>query len=428
VFAPVAAATLSLTGGGAAIAAGTASPPAGQPVHATSQAGQVTGAAWQIVKTVEGTASSAPVFTAITATSTHDAWAFESTSSKPVAWRLTGSVWNRAAFPGRTGETVIAAGASSPDNVWAFTLVPGGSGRALAWNGRSWAVVRQFRNAVSGALVLGRHDVWVFGQSFPPGSGLGTWHYNGASWQQYKSVPMLRAASALSASNIWAVGGTIAAHWNGRAWSKTSLARLLPRPTPLSLPSADSVYAQSPRDVWVVGAAHFQDERGPFVMLHYNGTRWQRVALLSRYGAPLAIVPDGFGGLWIPTIYGVPGDFTMLHYSGGHLLAVKMPLPPSKLTVQTLAHVAHTTHPLARDLSAGGRPATGGRRADRGVYAVQTSPKVGAWHASSTTDKAQQGEAQEGLSWSGLRLADRPPATERVDLSRHGDAAGRPGR
>ena len=334
--AAVAVTTLGITGAGAAIAAGPASPAGGQPVHTAGQTGLVTGAAWQIVKTVRGTVSSAPSFTAVTATSTRDAWAFESTSSKPVAWRLTGSMWHRVAFPGRTGETVTAARSTGPDNVWAFTSLPGGSSRVLAWNGYNWRVVRQFNQTISGALVLGRYWVWVFG-------GPGTWFYNGASWTHYKSVPQLTTGSALNAYNIWAVGGTVAAHWNSRAWSVTSLARLLPRPTLLSHPSVDGVYARSPRDVWVVGSGHRQDERGPFVLLHYNGTRWQRVALLSRYGDPAQVVPDGSGGLWIPTIAGVPGEFTMLHYTGGRLLAVKMPLPPSQITVWALAHVAHTT-------------------------------------------------------------------------------------
>ena len=122
-----------------------------------------------------------------------------------------------------------------------------------------------------------------------------------------------------------------------------SLARVLPRPAQLcAQPSADDVYAQSPRSVWVVGAANCQDERGPFAMLHYDGRQWTRVALLSRYGEPFAIVPDGFGGLWIPTVAGFPGDFTMLHYTGGRLRAATMPLPSSRMRVWALAHVART--------------------------------------------------------------------------------------
>ena len=157
-------------------------------------------------------------------------------------------------------------------------------------------------------------------------------------------MPELTAASALNAYSIWAVGGTVAAHWNGRTWTKMSLARVLPRPAPLCpQPSADDVYAQSPRSVWVVGAANCQDERGPFVMLHFNGRQWTRVALLSRYGVPTAMVPDGFGGLWIPTIAGSPGDFTMLHYTGGHLRVAAMPVPASRLRVWALAHVARAT-------------------------------------------------------------------------------------
>jgi len=320
---------LGLAGCGAAMAADNVSQSAAGP------AGLATAASWRIVKTIKGTSSGSPSFTAITATSAHDAWAFESTSAKPVAWRLTGSAWQRVAFPGRIGDTVTAAGASSPDNAWAFTSVFGGSSRAIAWNGARWTVAHHFSQAIGGTLVLGRHDVWAFGG--------GTWHFNGTSWTRYPSVPTLTAASALSASSIWAVGGTVAAYWNGRAWSKMSLARVLPRPAQLCpQPSADGVYAQSPRDVWVVGAANCQDERGPFVMLHYDGKQWRRVALLSRYGGPTALVPDGFGGLWIATIAGFPGDFTMLHYTDGHLRVATMPLPSSRIRVNALAHVPHT--------------------------------------------------------------------------------------
>lgn len=114
---------LGLAGCGAAMAADNVS---------QSAAGPATAASWRIVKTIKGTSSSSPSFTAVTATSAHDAWAFESTSAKPVAWRLTGSAWQRVAFPGRSGDTVTAAGASSPDNAWAFTSVFGGSSRAIA--------------------------------------------------------------------------------------------------------------------------------------------------------------------------------------------------------------------------------------------------------------------------------------------------------
>jgi hypothetical protein len=207
--------------------------------------------------------------------------------------------------------------------------------RCRRGGGRDHAGPCRLSQAIEGALVLGRRDVWAFGG--------GTWHFNGTSWTRYPSVPTLTAASALGATSIWAVGGTVAAHWNGRAWSKMSLARVLPRPVLLCpRPSADGVYAQSPRNVWVVGAANCPDDGGPFVMLHHDGKQWWRVALLSSYGEPTALVPDGFGGLWIATIVVLPGFFTMLHYTGGHLRVATMPLPSSRMTVNALAHVPHT--------------------------------------------------------------------------------------
>jgi hypothetical protein len=33
-----------------------------------------------------------------------------------------------------------------PDNVWAFTSLPAGPSRALAWNGKNWTVMGQFNS------------------------------------------------------------------------------------------------------------------------------------------------------------------------------------------------------------------------------------------------------------------------------------------
>ena len=186
----------------------------------------------------------------------------------------------------------------------------------------------------------GCRDVWVFGQPGSPGGGLGAWHYNGTTWRRYPAAGALTGGSALGADSIWAVGGKTAAHWNGRTWSTTSLARVLPRNTQFCRPSADQVLARSATDVWAVGAGHCQDERGPFYLLHFNGSRWRLVNQSARYGEPLQVVPDGSGGLWIPAVAGFPGTFAMLHYTGGRLSQALLPLPASRLTVDAVAHVA----------------------------------------------------------------------------------------
>ncbi len=299
-------------------------------------------ATWQVVKTVHG--ANMPQFLSMAVTSTRGAWAFAQTTAKPAAWRLRGSAWSQVPFPGRAHEQVLAAGASAADNVWAFASLPQGSGRALRWDGTRWAVVRQFSKVIGGGLVLGPGDVWVFGEPFVPGNGLGTWHYNGRSWTRFTSAGAMTTASALSPSSIWAVGGKTAAHWNGSRWSLTSLAGVLPRDTLLCHSQVTGVYAVSGSNVWAAGMGGCENRgRAPFVLLHFNGTFWKRVVLLYSYGQPMQVVPDGSGGLWIPVITGFnPPALTMLAYSGGHLRPVPLPLPGSNLRM-TVAHVPGST-------------------------------------------------------------------------------------
>jgi hypothetical protein len=332
-------ATAVATGGGAA-AAGTATAPGRAGAAPAIPASAAAGRAWRIIKTVRGADS--PGITAVSATGTGHAWAFQSTTARPTAWRLTGTTWARVAFPGRVGDRVTAAAASAPSNVWAFTAQPGGSSRALRWTGHRWAIVARFRQLIGDAVVLGRADVWIFGQPVSPGASLGTWHYNGRAWRRYPAVRHLTGGSALSPDDIWAVGGKTAARWTGHGWTTSSLARVLPGNTMFCHPTADQVYALSPRDVWATGAGHCEDERGPFYLLHFNGRRWRLAASSARYGEPVQLVPDGSGGLWIPTVAGFPGTFAMLHYSAGRLRRVAMPRPGTRLTVLAAGHVPHS--------------------------------------------------------------------------------------
>ena len=315
----------------------------------TAVAAQVSAApSWHIVKRVAS--GSNGVVTAVTAVGRNGGWAFDGFSNA-TAWERNGSTWTQVPFPSQNEEMVVAAAASSATNVWAFTQEFGTS-RALRWNGQHWTVIRSFSRAIGGAVVLSPSDVWVFGTDQLPGVDLGAWHYNGRTWTKVASGHRLQGGSGRSASDIWAFDQTHVAHWNGSTWSRTSVASLLPAKQQLNDPALTGIYEQSRHSVYAIANGHLQDEGGPLVILHWNGSAWSRLAQ-GNYGIgtlPVQQVSsDGHGGFWLP----MPGYSStkayMLHYSAGHLTQAALPGGPYRISVDAVALIPGTT-----DLLGGG--------------------------------------------------------------------------
>ncbi|MBV9382620.1 MAG: hypothetical protein JOY82_10470 [Streptosporangiaceae bacterium] len=302
---------------------------------------------WHIVKSVHSGVTGD--FTAITATGKTTAWAFSGNpvdNEVPAAWTRNGTTWTRVNFPGKNNEEVVAAGATSPSNVWAFSDVGAGS-RVLRWNGHAWSVVRAFPQPIGGASTLAGNDVWVFGQ---PGiiEQLGAWHYNGRTWSRV--AKNLDGGSALAVNNVWAFSGTNVDHWNGRTWAGASVKGLLPPRTQFSDPLVTGIYAQSANSVYAIGNGDLQDEGGPTVVLHYNGHTWSRVAQGSfGYGTQPSqqIAPDGHGGLWLPMpgVLGAPSY--LLHYAVGRLTQARLPVGPQSISADSVAAIPGTAQALA---------------------------------------------------------------------------------
>jgi hypothetical protein len=333
----------------AALAAGTAAYPA----LAAGSAGAARSGpalAWKIVKQVPG-----GDFTAVVATGRNGGWAFGTSAAganpKPAAWRRSGSSWTLAPFPGERNETVIAAGATAATDVWAFTT-GGAQSRALRWNGHAWTVQRSFGQAIGGAAVISPADIWVFGQPVFPHPSFGAWHYNGRTWSHVASGHGLEGGSGRSAHDAWAFGGTDVAHWNGSAWSRTSVARLLPavQKSHLNDPAVTGVFEQSADSVYATGNGNTEDEGGPVVLLHWNGHRWSKVAGgLFGFGVqPVQpIASDGHGGLWIP-MPGSDGQHSyLLHYTAGHLTVASLPGGTGRTSVDTVSRIPGTSGVLA---------------------------------------------------------------------------------
>jgi type IV secretory pathway VirB2 component (pilin) len=315
--------------------------------------------AWHIIKQVHNGPFGG--FTAVIAVGRTGGWAFNQ-GPVPTAWRRSGSTWTQVPFPGKPNEVVVAAGATSPADVWAFTA-GGAQSQALRWNGHTWSVQRNFPQQIGGAVVISSSDIWVFGQPYFPGTGLGAWHYNGRTWSRVASGQGLQGGSALSANNIWAVDGSDVAHWNGSSWSRTSLSQLLPAKQALNGPLLTGIFAESARSVYAIGNGGLEDEGGPLVILHWNGQHWSKVAE-GNFGfgtQPLQQAsPDGHGGLLLP-MPGVDGQKSyLLHYIPGDPLGrASLPDGPNGISIETVALIPGSNGLLAGgDTHAADKPGT----------------------------------------------------------------------
>jgi hypothetical protein len=303
-------------------------------------------------------------FTAVVATGKTTGWAFDGDGFDvaPAGYQLSGGAWKKAPFPGKKDEEVITAAATSPSNVWAFTQGNGTASRVLHYNGHTWSVVKTFGDQIAGASVLAANDVWVFGMpAYPNEPALGVWHYNGSTWTRLSKT--IQGGSALSAGNVWGFAGVDVEHWNGVRWTATSVKSLLPAKSNQELndPQVTGILALSAKNVYAIGNGVLEDEGGPTVVLHYNGSKWTRLAEGNfGFDAGPEFSYDGSGGLWIPMFGPDSGSSYLVHYSAGKLTAAALPVAASKIVVAAVSQIPGTTQQLA----GGGTHAAGDFAAD----------------------------------------------------------------
>jgi hypothetical protein len=274
---------------------------------------------WQIAATVHyGPADYASGYSAVVATAKDDAWAFGGTNpgatSTPTAERWNGKRWQPWALPSGLSGFIVAAAASSPDNVWAV-----GSGYALHWNGAAWTVAKTWSQGgeTTSVAVITPTDVWVFGfASFSGAPGLGTWHFTGRAWVRGTGIAAaIYRASAVSRHDIWAItvspaGGSVV-RYDGYSWERVTAADAALANTQL-----DDVLAASPSNVWVSGVSPVNGAGGHLVLAHWNGVRWTRFVSPWPVQQPERFATDGAHGVWIPAVTGGDDPATwILHLS-----------------------------------------------------------------------------------------------------------------
>lgn len=223
---------------------------------------------------------------------------------------------------------------------------------AERWDGAAWSVVptqdsAQPNNVLSGVAVSDANNAWAVGYERQSSGNYYTLieHWDGKAWsivQNGTYLGWLRGVTALSASDVWAVGSTnyvghgLIEHWDGQRWTRLLLhgAEFL-----------NAVVALSPTDVWAVGfksTARGSGEGDDTFTEHYDGTKWTHVPSPS----PLklhnidqnwltSVTASSSSDVWAvgvtrDTDYGILDATLTEHWDGSRWKVVRSPDPGGK--------------------------------------------------------------------------------------------------
>jgi len=192
-----------------------------------------------------------------------------------------------------TGTSPAPAGAASGPAGSAATGSCAASGASVGSGGLRMPMLPPPGSVVvsyqlSGLAVASATSVWAVGTT--DSTDPRAMHWNGSGWteQDLSLIPgqpgnppgTFQAVAAVSAGDVWAVGGTagkpLAEHWNGQAWTVVPTPSLSPRVTG---PFLQGIAAVSARDIWAVGGT---DQP---LILHWDGRAWTQVPSPAPAGA-----------------------------------------------------------------------------------------------------------------------------------------------
>ncbi|RJQ75690.1 hypothetical protein D5S17_19975 [Pseudonocardiaceae bacterium YIM PH 21723] len=175
------------------------------------------------------------------------------------------------------------------------------------WDGAKWTAepLPELDSAVSGLAARGPSDVWAVGQSASA-------HFNGRGWTRYdydrtgQFQQAMHAVAPLSASRAMAVGWyqdniklpgdgrriPAVQLWNGTGWTQATVPDLgLPRGADAALLG---VAGTGQNEAWVVGGSWWAEHDGDALLLYYDGQSWRRiqVGFAATLNAVTAFAPD----------------------------------------------------------------------------------------------------------------------------------------
>lgn len=197
-----------------------------------------------------------------------------------------------AAACGPSTSTGIPGAQATPTATSAPTMTPTPA-PSVAWRIVSGASLSHASGLIA-TTALAPNNIWVVGQTFVNPQDIQEQslieRWDGSAW---RSIPnpgydYLNAVAAVSASDIWAVGGSLnygvgyhpdkplIEHWNGSKWST------VPSPDTHALAvELTGVAALATNDVWIVGKADLNGSLTQPLVEHWNGSAWRIVATPS---------------------------------------------------------------------------------------------------------------------------------------------------
>jgi hypothetical protein len=205
------------------------------------------------------------------------------------AEQWNGRTWAVVKIPAPSGDdTRLHAVTATTTSAWAVGSDANHSLIEHRNSALAWSVVPSPANEPAGAeldavTAVSASDVWAVGHSLSA-AGVGfvplIEHWNGTAWSVVPGAPIAAAGSgfltgvaAASSSDVWAVGRVgrhptpIIEHWDGTAWTQ------FPQPVSGYDSSLNSVAVISSTDAWAVGEQNLNQT----VTEHWNGTAWTLV-------------------------------------------------------------------------------------------------------------------------------------------------------
>jgi hypothetical protein len=251
------------------------------------------GTQWSIVPAPNVGADVAYLF-AVSAVSANDIWAIGTRNSRTLAIHWNGSSWSIVDTPNPGGHEnyITDVTAVSANDVWAvgyhrsaptYASVP----MAIHWDGTSWSIVPVsnpgfFSTSFSSVDAISTSDIWAVGSTIATQFGHPqtlAMHWDGSSWSVVSTGILnqsLVSVSAVSSNDVWAVGNdraglyVITMHWNGSNWSVVNIPEIANNQI-----YGSDVVGISSNDAWVVGYYESLETGGTVpLMLHWDGTQW----------------------------------------------------------------------------------------------------------------------------------------------------------